>query len=166
MTQDTSLDRETATLTADAVIFAEGHVLLIKRGKDPFKGRWALPGGHVNPGETFEQAARRELAEEAGLGAPATFMPVWAYGDPGRDPRGRVVSVAHVGHYRRTPAVSAADDAVDARWIPVADVHNDRIELAFDHSVIVWDAWQVLYDEWPRWKSWRARLVLGGGRRG
>lgn len=158
--------RETATLTADAVVFAEGHVLLIQRGKDPYKGCWALPGGHVHEVEEFCVAAVRELKEETGLTAPSSFYPVGTYHAVGRDPRGRVVSVAFYGLYPAIQDATAGDDAKETRWVPVADVLNDRVPLAFDHAQIVWDAWQTLHDEWPRWKSWRARRVLGGGRRG
>lgn len=151
---------------ADAVVFAQGHVLLIQRGKVPYIGCWALPGGQVDDGEEFEAAARRELKEETGATAPEVLEQVTVYHAPGRDPRRRMVSVAYTGILPTMVDVSGQDDARFARWVPVADVLNDRVELAFDHQQIVWDAWKSLHDQWPRWRAWQARRVLGGGRRG
>lgn len=129
---------ETIRYTADAVVTTtDGHVLLIERGWDPHKGAWALPGGHVDPGETSRVAAARELAEEAGVHAePDELAPVGVYDAPDRDPRGRYVTVA----YRLTVApgtvIEPGDDAVRAQWWPV-----DRLpRLAFDHRQIVDDA--------------------------
>lgn len=135
--------REVAALTADVVLLAgEGarHVLLIRRRWEPFAGRWALPGGHVDQGEDTEAAARRELLEETGLRAES-LAPVGVYAAPGRDPRGRYVTFAFVATLPGAPLVPvAADDASEARWWAVADVVAEPGLLAFDHGSIVADA--------------------------
>src|SRR5262245_38979362 len=95
---------ERPSLTAAVVAFACGddgrdRVLLIRRRADPFAGRWALPGGYCEPGESVEEAAARELHEETGLRASVEQLAVFSA--PGRDPRGWVVSVAHVARMPR-----------------------------------------------------------------
>lgn len=123
-------------LTADVVLIAPGapaEVLLVRRGKPPFEGCWALPGGFVEMDEDLEPAARRELAEETGMEA-GPLMQVGAFGRPGRDPRGRVVSVAFTGTPAREGAgAQAASDAAEARWFPL----DELPELAFDHAEII-----------------------------
>jgi 8-oxo-dGTP diphosphatase len=122
-----------AHLVTDIVMLATHnntqHVLLIQRG-------WPLPGGYVDQGETFEQAARRELAEETGLVA-ADLTRIGIYDEPDRDPRGRVVSVAYVAQLDHLPAVVAGDDARVARWVPVAQLRG--LDLAFDHEQVLVD---------------------------
>lgn len=136
------MSRELAHLTADVVAIAPGPeatplVLLIRRRHDPYAGCWSLPGGHVDPGETAEAAARRELAEETGVEvALADELGVWH--QPGRDPRGRYVTVAHLVVLREMPVATAGDDATEAEWVP-ARVALDR-ELAFDHREILIEA--------------------------
>ncbi|WP_163549729.1 NUDIX domain-containing protein [Candidatus Frankia nodulisporulans] len=133
--------RETVRLTADVVAFAPHrgvlHVLLIRRGFEPFAGRWALPGGHVDAGEQVETAARRELAEETGIAVDALRL-VGFYTAPGRDPRGRYVTGAYTTVLPDMPAPVAADDATAARWLPVSDALATG--LAFDHAQIIRDA--------------------------
>ncbi|MFF2061102.1 NUDIX domain-containing protein [Streptomyces sp. NPDC058200] len=125
---------ETIRYTADIVLIAVGHVLLIERGWDPFEGMWALPGGHVDVGETSVTAAARELAEETGIFVPvAGLRQVGTFDAPGRDPRGRYVTVAYAATLPQTLAPSAGTDATAARWWPL----NDLPELAFDHADIL-----------------------------
>ncbi|MGW1353628.1 NUDIX domain-containing protein [Streptomyces sp. NPDC002409] len=126
---------ETIRYTADAVVTTtDGYVLLIERGWEPHKGQWALPGGHVDPGETSRVAAARELAEEAGIhAAPEELTQVGTWDAPGRDRRGRYVTVAY--HLTVLPGtiVEAGDDATLAEWWPLSDLP----ELAFDHADIL-----------------------------
>ncbi|WP_338602644.1 NUDIX hydrolase [Saccharopolyspora sp. SCSIO 74807] len=130
-----------ASLTTDVVLFAErggiDHVLLIRRGWDPFAGCWALPGGYVDAGERFADAARRELREETGLAAEHLIR-VGVYDEPHRDPRGRVISVAYTARLSTMPQARAGDDARDAQWVPVTQALTSP--LAFDHTDIVRDA--------------------------
>ncbi|MGW8989978.1 NUDIX domain-containing protein [Streptomyces zhihengii] len=126
---------ETIRYTADVVATTtDGHVLLIERGWDPHKGQWALPGGHVDPGETARAAAARELAEEAGVYATVDeLVPVGTFDRPDRDPRGRYVTAAD--HLTVLPGTSieAGDDATNARWWPLKALSP----LAFDHADII-----------------------------
>jgi len=126
---------ETIRYTADVVVTTtDGYLLLIERGWDPFKGQWALPGGHVDVGETSRDAAARELAEEAGVyAAPEELDQIGTFDRPDRDPRGRYVTVAyHLTVISGTP-VEAGDDATNAQWWPL----NDLPPLAFDHADII-----------------------------
>ncbi|MFE6975482.1 NUDIX domain-containing protein [Streptomyces sp. NPDC057682] len=126
---------ETIRYTADTVVTTtDGHVLLIQRGWDPYEGHWALPGGHVDPGETSRTAAARELAEEAGVHAsPQELVQVGTFDQPGRDPRGRYVTVAyHLTVLPGTP-IKAGTDARQAQWWPL----NSLPPLAFDHADII-----------------------------
>ncbi|MFB8123334.1 NUDIX domain-containing protein [Streptomyces bacillaris] len=125
---------ETIRYTADVVLFAAGHVLLIERGWDPFKNRWALPGGHVNTGESSLDASARELEEESGITVPtADLRQVGAFDAPDRDPRGRYVSVAYTATLPALVEPTAGDDATAARWWPL----DALPDLAFDHAEIV-----------------------------
>ncbi|MBA2383361.1 MAG: NUDIX hydrolase [Actinobacteria bacterium] len=131
-------------VTVDVVILtmSEGmlRVLLVRRGEEPFEGMWAIPGGFKRPAETLDEAARRELSEETGVDAARLLTQFGAYGDPERDPRMNVVTVAYVAVLRDVGAVVAGTDAADASLVPVSDVLNEKIELAFDHLRIVRDA--------------------------
>src|SRR5918999_2014944 len=131
-------------VTVDVVILtmSEGvlHMLLVRRGEEPFAGMWAIPGGFKRPTETLDEAARRELAEETGVDVPSLLTQFGAYGDPERDPRMNVVTVAYLAVLRDVGAIVAGTGAADAALVPVSDVLKERIELAFDHLKIVRDA--------------------------
>jgi 8-oxo-dGTP diphosphatase len=122
------------------VTAGELHVLLVRRGGEPYEGDWALPGGFKKPDETLDDAARRELREEAGIEAPKLLTQFRTYGDPGRDPRGNIVSVAYLAVTPAVGELAAGTDAADARLMPVAQVVDGRLPLAFDHQSIVEDA--------------------------
>ncbi len=131
-------------VTVDVVILTMAdsrlHVLLVRRGVAPFEGMWAIPGGFKRPSETLHEAAKRELAEETGVDSASLLTQFGAYGDPGRDPRMNVVTVAYLAVLRTVGAVVAGTDAAAAALIPVSEALNGKIELAFDHARIVRDA--------------------------
>ena len=131
-------------VTVDIVVLtmAKGrlHVLLVQRGVDPFAGNWAIPGGFKRPSETLDEAARRELDEETGVDGAAVLRQLGAYGDPGRDPRMNVVTVAYLAVIRDVGTPAASTDAAAAALWPVEDVLNGKVELAFDHEEILGDA--------------------------
>ena len=134
--------------TVDIVVFtirAESlHVLLIERGQDPYRNHWALPGGFVREDEDLDEAAARELAEETGLTGDARFLEQLAsYGQPDRDPRMRVITVAYWAVCEQIEPRSGGD-AADAALVPVAEVENRSLRLAFDHFRIVEDALERL----------------------
>jgi 8-oxo-dGTP diphosphatase len=116
------------------------HVLLVRRGEEPFVGQWAIPGGFKHPDETLDEAARRELTEETGVDAAELLRQFGAYGDPGRDPRTNVVTVAYLAVLRDVGRVAGGTDAAEAALHPVAEVVHGRLPLAFDHRRIVSDA--------------------------
>jgi 8-oxo-dGTP diphosphatase len=124
-------------LAVDCVVFGldeeDLKVLLIRRGIEPFAGRWALPGGFVHMDETLDEAARRELQEEAGI-ERVYLEQLYTFGAIDRDPRERVVSVAYYAlALLSAHTVKAATDAREAAWFAVDDLPR----LAFDHDVIV-----------------------------
>ncbi|HTW02956.1 MAG TPA: NUDIX hydrolase [Streptosporangiaceae bacterium] len=120
--------------------------LLVQRREHPYRGFWALPGGFIREAESAGDAAGRELAEETGVTTFAGHLEqLRTYSDPGRDPRMRVVSVAHVALAPDLPDPQAGGDAADARWWPVEDIalqgeRPDAPQLAFDHGQILTDA--------------------------
>ena len=134
-------------LTVDLVVFyselgAEKpeKILLIKRGNDPYKGCWALPGGYVEEGEKIEDAAVRELKEETSL-TGIELAQMKTYGDPGRDPRGWTATVAFLGWVvgpaglKMISEAKAGDDAKDLQWFSLRELPP----LAFDHGTIIED---------------------------
>ena len=126
---------KTPLLATDCVVFdGQGRVLLIRRSRPPFKGRYALPGGFVEIGETAEAACRRELKEETGVKA-RKLMLVGVYSDSKRDPRGHCVSVAFMAQAAGARP-TAGDDAAAAEWVK----NWRREKLAFDHAQILADA--------------------------
>lgn len=126
-------------LTVDAVWIRGGRVLLVRRGRPPFRGSWALPGGFVEVGETVEEAVLRELREETGLVGRLERL-VGVYSDPGRDPRKHTVSVVFAIRGEGGEP-KAGDDAGAAAWVPLAP----RPALAFDHERILEDALRGLH---------------------
>jgi 8-oxo-dGTP diphosphatase len=130
----------TVDLAAFALLTGGLRVLLIRRRKPPFAGCWALPGGFLEVDEPIEAAARRELREETGLAVtgPGELIGVW--GEPGRDPRGRTISLVHAAAMRGPAAVAGADDAAEAAWLDP----RGPCSLAFDHDAILASALQWL----------------------
>ena len=142
-----SLSPEYATSTlprplvaVDVVAFAlrDGALstILVRRGLAPFAGKWALPGGFVLPKEALEVAARRELTEETGAHIRSSYVEqLYTFGDPRRDPRGRVISVTYLALLAASDDVHlrGGSDAADAQWWPVAALPH----LAFDHDAII-----------------------------
>ncbi len=142
-----------AAVTVDLVVLTirddELAVLCVRRGIPPFAGKLALPGGFVRPDETLVMAAARELADETGLvaavgsagpGGDVHLEQLATYGDPGRDPRQRVVSVAYLALAPSLPAPRAGSDAADVVWVSTAEVLAGPGDgLAFDHRQILAD---------------------------
>ncbi len=124
------------SVTVDVVIITlrgeDLQVLLVKRDLAPYKGRWAIPGGFVQLDESLEAAARRELREETGV-IDVYLEQLYTFGDPERDPRGRVISVAYIALVPAPLAVKAGSDAREARWWPI----DDLPALAFDHDTML-----------------------------
>lgn len=129
-------------VTVDLVVLTvradELNVLLVRRGIEPYRGRWALPGGFVHVHEDLPAAAVRELTEETGLAEPAGHLEqLGTYGRPDRDPRGRVVTVAWLALLPGLGSPVAGTDAASADWLPVARLTPGQ--LAFDHDRILAD---------------------------
>ncbi|MHA1881824.1 MAG: NUDIX domain-containing protein [Candidatus Thorarchaeota archaeon] len=129
--------------TVDVVVTDGKRVVLIKRGRDPFKGQWVFPGGFVDYGETVEDAAVREVMEETGLNVRLETI-LGVYSDPDRDPRGHNVTVAFIGHVIEGEPVGG-DDADEAEWRNIETIIPE--ELAFDHGVILTDLKEWLQDK-------------------
>jgi len=125
------------SVTTDCIIIKKSsspEVLLIKRKHEPFQGMWALPGGFVEIDEDLEPGAKREIEEETGL-KDLKIQQFKTYGKPGRDPRGRTISIVYYTFISDRLEVNAGDDAAEARWYPVEQLPD----LAFDHKQILHD---------------------------
>ncbi|RPJ03914.1 MAG: NUDIX hydrolase [Spirochaetaceae bacterium] len=129
-------------MTVDSVVIRDGHVLLIRRNNDPFKGFWALPGGYMDFDETSQEAAMRELNEETGLVAKGGDF-IGVYSQPARHPQQVVSAVYLVTEF--TGKAIAGDDAAETAWFALDDIPS---ELAFDHRQIIEDA--IKYFKTPR----------------
>ncbi len=126
------------SVTVDILVYTEiesrpKEVLLIRRGQAPYAGMWALPGGFVDMDEDLPQAAERELAEETGL-VGLRLRQFRTYGTPGRDPRGRTISIIYTASSEML-TVRGGDDASEAAWFDITKLPR----LAFDHSLIIQD---------------------------
>lgn len=131
-------------VTVDLVVLTVRHerlqALLVRRGEDPFRGQWALPGGFLLPDEDLSTAAARELHEETGLSSEQFHLEqLFSYAAPERDPRMRTVTVAYIALAADLPEPEAGSDAADAEWRPVEDLLGDAGALAFDHATILRD---------------------------
>lgn len=120
-------------LTADGVVLKNNKILLIKRKNEPFKDKWALPGGFVEYGEKLEDAVVREVFEETGLKTKIIDL-IGIYSDPDRDPRGHIVTAVYLLKIDKG-RVKGGDDAIEARFFNV----NNLPDLSFDHKIIVRD---------------------------
>ena len=132
-------------VTTDCVIFGFNgerlQVLLIERGIEPYKGRWAFPGGFLKMDETAEEGALRELKEETGLES-AYIEQLHTFSNPNRDPRERVITIAYYALVK-IQEVKGGDDAASARWFPLDEIPS----LAFDHDYILRMATQRLREQ-------------------
>lgn len=125
------------SVTVDIVLFTimnnDLKVLLIKRGREPFKDVWAIPGGFVRINESLDKAALRELGEETGV-KDVYLEQLYTFGDPGRDPRGRVITVAYFALVNADEfQLKATTDASDVKWFSIYKLP----EMAFDHKKIL-----------------------------
>jgi len=124
-------------VSVDAVVFAffrnRAKLLLVNRGNAPFKGMWSLPGGFVEIREELEEAVVRELAEETGL-FDVKLEQMRTYGNVGRDPRGRQITIVYMGIAEEgLDKIKAGDDAAEVRWFDIEKLPKD---MAFDHSEV------------------------------
>lgn len=125
-------------VSVDAAVFGffgnKVKLLLINRGKEPFKGKWALPGGFVGIDEELDGAVARELTEETGL-VNVRLEQIHTFGNVGRDPRGRQITIVYMGIATKGQnKIKAGDDAAKARWFDIEKLPKD---LAFDHNEVV-----------------------------
>ena len=156
--QKYTYDYPRPAVTTDCVVFGLDEsslkVLLIERGKEPFKGCWAFPGGFLNMDETAEQCAVRELKEETGLDL-LEVKQIGAFSDVDRDPRGRVITIAF--YALTTPSkVHGSDDAAQAKWFAL----NDLPQLTFDHDHILREARMKLREELSKGRISSERITI------
>jgi len=122
-------------VTVDALLFAvcngRKSVLLIRRGNEPFKGLWAIPGGFLEMDEELVNAAKRELFEETGIEG-IELKQMHTFGTIGRDPRGRMITIVYTATLDKEIKPKPGDDAVEAKWFDI----DDLPKLAFDHQKV------------------------------
>jgi 8-oxo-dGTP diphosphatase len=141
------------TPTVDVILQRDSKVLMVRRRKDPFKDRLALPGGFVNEGETVEEAMKREAIEETSLEVePVDILGV--YSDPKRDPRKHILSVVFIGIIVGG-SEKAGDDAASIEWVKISDIQQQQI--AFDHAQILHDYCQWRNSGGTFWSTKRRR---------
>lgn len=130
------MPKQNIAVTTDCVVFCETpngkKILLVQRKNDPFQGKWALPGGFLENDEPLERGAKRELMEETGLKIESLHQ-LRTFGAPGRDPRGRTISITYWGEIPVEVEVRGNDDAADAKWFGIEQLPA----LAFDHDQVV-----------------------------
>ena len=129
------MEYKSPKITVDGIILDEGkkRILLVKRGREPFKGKWALPGGFVEYGERTEDAIVREVLEETGLRTGVLEL-FGVYSDPDRDPRGHTITIVYILQII-DGRISGGDDAIEAKFFDL----NSLPELSFDHEKIIKD---------------------------
>lgn len=135
------MEYKSPSLAVDGVILKDNQILLIKRKNDPYKDKWAIPGGFVEYGEKIEDAVLREVKEETGLEAKISDL-VGVYSNPKRDPRKHVVSITYLLK-DISGTEKGGDDAKEAKWWNI----NELPELAFDHKYIINDALRIYYNK-------------------
>ena len=128
------MEYKSPKLTVDGVIINKNRILLVKRGNEPFKGSWSLPGGYVEYGETVENAVVREILEETNLSSEVKEL-IGVYSDPDRDPRGHTITIAFLLNIKKGE-VKSGDDAADAKFFELKQLPA----LSFDHKKIIDDA--------------------------
>lgn len=126
-------------IAADIIIIKDNKILLVKRGYEPFKGMWALPGGKLEDNESIEQCAIREVKEEINVDIVIKKL-VGIYSDPNRDPR-KIVAVAFLCDIKKGE-IKAGDDVTEAKWFDLYEVES--IKLASDHNNIIRDALKLI----------------------
>lgn len=129
------------SITADGILIKNQQILLVKRKNQPFKGKWALPGGFVEYGEKTEDTVIREVLEETGLKTKINQL-AGVYSDPDRDPRGHIITVAYILDIIGGELV-AGDDASDVKFFNVKELPD----LSFDHSKIINEVLQRFYHD-------------------
>jgi 8-oxo-dGTP diphosphatase len=137
MKEDSIHNYEKPSVTADIVIYtiqdSDLKILLVKRGIEPYKGKWAIPGGFVQINESLEDAAKRELEEETGV-KNVYLEQLYSFGEPKRDPRGRVITIAYMALINSEKIkLKASTDVSDAKWFSLKKIPS----LAFDHKQIL-----------------------------
>jgi 8-oxo-dGTP diphosphatase len=137
---------KTPALVTDCAVFdMNDRVLLVRRGSEPFKGRYALPGGFVDVGETVEAACVREVEEETGVSiTDQRLLLVGVYSKPDRDPRGHSVSIAYTTRINVNADPKPGSDAESAEWIR----DWSSLSLAFNHTEIIADAESLIQSHW------------------